>query len=176
MPEAALSGKVAIVVGSAHGIGQATAITFARAGAAVVCADVDEGGAKTTAAEIERGGGRALVRRSDVTQAADARADVEAAVRELGGLDVLMYCAATNEPTGTVVDLDETWWNTTLAVNLTGAFLASKPALPALIARAAGSIIFIASQLAPVATAGRPAYCATTGALAPPANATAVDP
>jgi NAD(P)-dependent dehydrogenase (short-subunit alcohol dehydrogenase family) len=175
MPDAAMTGKVAIVVGSANGIGRATALTFARAGAAVVCADIEEVGAKTTAAEIERAGGRALARRSDVTQAADARADVEAAVREFGGLDVLMYCAATNEPTGSVLDLDESWWNTTLGVNLTGAFLASKAALPALIARGGGSIIFIASQLGRVATPGRPAYCATKGALVQLAKAMAVD-
>jgi len=175
MPEAALKDKVALVVGSANGIGRATALTFARAGAAVVCADIEEVGAKTTAADIERAGGRALARRSDVTQAADARADVEAALREFGGLDVLMYCAATNEPTGSVLDLEETWWNITLGVNLTGAFLASKAALPALIARGGGSIIFIASQLGRVATAGRPAYCATKGALVQLAKAMAVD-
>jgi 3-oxoacyl-[acyl-carrier protein] reductase len=53
----ALDNKVAMVVGAANGIGRATARAFAAAGAAVACADVEEAGAKTTAAEIERGGG-----------------------------------------------------------------------------------------------------------------------
>jgi len=116
-----------------------------------------------------------MARHSDVTRAADARAAVEAAVAGFGGLDILTYCAATNEPTASVIDLDEAWWNTTLAVNLTGAFLASKAALPALIARGGGSVIFIASQLGRVATPGRPAYCATKGALVQLAKAMAVD-
>jgi NAD(P)-dependent dehydrogenase (short-subunit alcohol dehydrogenase family) len=175
MPDAVLKGKIALVVGSANGIGRAIALAFAGAGAAVVCADIDEAGAKTTAGEIERAGGRALARHFDVTRAADARASVEAAVTTFGGLDILMYCAATNEPTASVLDLDETWWNTTLAVNLSGAFLASKAALPALIARGGGCVMFIASQLGRVASPGRPAYCATKGALVQLAKAMAVD-
>ena len=175
MPDPSLAGKVALIVGAATGIGRAIALEFAAAGAAIVCADLDEGGARTTATTIERAGGRALARRSDVTLAADAQADVAAAVTAFGGLDALVFGAATHEPTATVLQLAEADWNRTLAVNLTGAFLASKAALPALITRGGGAIIFIASQLGRVGTQGRPAYCATKGALIQLAKVMAAD-
>ena len=92
-----------------------------------------------------------------------------------GGLDVLAFCAATTDPTASVLELDEATWNGTLAVNLTGAFLTSKAALPALIARGGGSIFFIASQLGRVGTPNRPAYCATKGALINLARAMAAE-
>jgi NAD(P)-dependent dehydrogenase (short-subunit alcohol dehydrogenase family) len=173
MPE--LDRKVALIIGAAQGIGRAIALEFAGAGARVVCADVDEAGAKATADAVAAAAGRAVARRADATRAEDCRAAVAAAVEAYGGLDVLLFGAATREPTVTVLDLGEADWNRTLAVNLTGAFLASKAALPALIARGGGSVIFIASQLGRVAGAARPAYCATKGALIQLARAMAVD-
>jgi NAD(P)-dependent dehydrogenase (short-subunit alcohol dehydrogenase family) len=175
MPDPSLTGKAALVAGSANGIGRAIAVAFGGAGASVVCADIDEAGARATAVAVEKTGARALPRRSDVTRLADARADVEAAVSAFGGLDIVTFCAATTDPTATVLELDEATWNGTLAVNLTGAFLTSKAALPALIARGGGSIIFIASQLGRVGTRNRPAYCATKGALINLARAMAAD-
>jgi len=170
-----LTGKVALVIGAAQGIGQAIALEFAGADGAVVCADVDGAGAAATAEAITRAGGRARGRRTDVTRAEDMRADVAAAVEAFGGLDVLVFGAAVREPTATVLDLGEADWNRVIAVNLGGAFLASKAALPVLIARGGGSVIFIASQLGRVAGAARPAYCATKGALIQLAKAMAVD-
>lgn len=175
MADPPLAGKIALVVGAATGIGRAIARELAGAGAAVVCADLDGAGADATAAAIEAAGGRALARRSDVTRAADAEADVAAALAAFGGLDVLVFGAATLEPTATVLELSEADWNRTLAVNLTGAFLVSRAALPALRARGGGSIIFIASQLGRVGAAGRPAYCATKGALVQLAKVMAAD-
>jgi NAD(P)-dependent dehydrogenase (short-subunit alcohol dehydrogenase family) len=67
-PAFTLEKKVAVVVGAANGIGRAIALAFAAAGAAVACADVEEPGAKATAAEIEAGGGRALPVPLDVTE------------------------------------------------------------------------------------------------------------
>ena len=175
MAHTALEGKTAIVAGAANGIGRAIAVEFAQAGARVLCADIDEAGAKATAVAAEHAGGRALARRSDVTQAVDSRADVVAAVAAFGGLDILVFCAATHEPTATVLDLAEADWDRTLSVNLTGAFLVSKAALPAMIERGGGSIIFIASQLGRVAAPARPAYCATKGALIQLAKVMAAD-
>jgi len=174
-PAHSLHGKSALVIGAAQGIGQAIAVEFARAGAAVVCADVDGERASATAAAITGAGGRALGRRTDVTRADDLRADVAAAVEAYGGLDVLMFGAAVREPTATVLELAEADWNRLMAVNLGGAFLASKAALPAMIARGGGSVIFIASQLGRVGGAARPAYCAAKGALIQLAKAMAID-
>lgn len=172
---APLDGKVALIVGAAQGIGRAIALCFAEAGARVVCADLDEAGAQATAGAVKEAGGRALARRSDVTRADDCGADVKAAVEAYGGLDVLVFGAALRDPSGTVLELPEAAWQQTLAVNLTGAFLASRAALPAMIARGGGSIVLIASQLGRVAAPGRPAYCATKGALIQLAKAMAAD-
>jgi NAD(P)-dependent dehydrogenase (short-subunit alcohol dehydrogenase family) len=176
MPEhRALQDKVALVVGAGSGICRAVALAFAGAGAHVVCADVDEAGARSTAEAVEKTGARALALRLDVTRAADAGAAVAAAERAFGGLDVLLYGAATREPSATVAAMEESDWNRTIAVNLTGAFLVSKAALPALARRGGGSVILIASQLGRVAAPERPAYCATKGALIQLAKVMAAD-
>jgi NAD(P)-dependent dehydrogenase (short-subunit alcohol dehydrogenase family) len=176
MPETrSLQDRVALVVGAASGICRAVALAFAGAGAHVVCADADEPGARATAAAVEKAGGRALAQRLDVTRAADAAAAVAAAEQAFGGLDVLLYGAATREPSATVATMEEADWNRTIAVNLTGAFLVSKAALPALARRGGGSIILIASQLGRVAAPERPAYCATKGALIQLAKVMAAD-
>jgi NAD(P)-dependent dehydrogenase (short-subunit alcohol dehydrogenase family) len=175
MTAPALAGKVALVVGGAMGIGRAIARELGGAGAAVVVADLDADGAAATAKALTEGGARALARRTDVTRAADLEGDVGAARATFGGLDVLVYAAATREPTGTVVELGEADWNRTLAVNLTGAYLASRAAIPAMVARGGGSIILIASQLGRVAGPARPAYCATKGALIQLAKVMAAD-
>jgi NAD(P)-dependent dehydrogenase (short-subunit alcohol dehydrogenase family) len=174
-PAFSLDKKITLVVGAANGIGRATALAYAAAGAAVTCADVEEPGAKTTAADIEAAGGQALPVRLDVTDGASCRAAVAATVARFGGLDVLMYGAADNDPAATVLEMDEATWDRTVRINLTGAFLMVKAALPPMIARGGGSVILIASQLARVGAAARPAYCATKGALIQLARAMALD-
>jgi NAD(P)-dependent dehydrogenase (short-subunit alcohol dehydrogenase family) len=170
-----LEKKVAIVVGAANGIGRATALAFAAAGAAVSCADVEEAGAKTTAAEIDRGGAQALPIHLDVTDGRSCRAAVAATVERFGGLDVLLYGAADSDRTATVLEMSEAAWDGVIRVNLTGAFLMVKAAIPALIARGGGSVILIASQLGRVASPGRAAYCATKGGLIQLAKVLAAD-
>ena len=174
-PAFTLDKKIAIVVGAANGIGRATALAYAAAGASVACADIEEPGAKTTAADVEAGGGRAMPVRLDVTDGASCRAAVAATVARFGGLDVLMYGAADGDQAGTVLDIDEAAWDRTIRINLTGAFLMAKAAIPAMIARGGGSVILIASQLGRVASPARPAYCATKGALIQLAKALAAD-
>jgi NAD(P)-dependent dehydrogenase (short-subunit alcohol dehydrogenase family) len=170
-----LDGKSAIVVGAANGIGRATALAFAAAGAGVACADIEAAGTKTTAADIESGGGHALAVQLDVTDGASCRAAVAATVERFGGVDVLLYGAADNDRTATVLELDEAAWDRVIRINLTGAFLMAKATIPVMITRGGGSIILIASQLGRVASPGRPAYCATKGALIQLAKVLAAD-
>jgi NAD(P)-dependent dehydrogenase (short-subunit alcohol dehydrogenase family) len=170
-----LDGKSAIVVGAANGIGRATALAFAAAGAGVACADVEAAGAKTTAADIETAGGHAMAVHLDVTDSASCRAAVAATVERFGGVDVLLYGAADNDRSATVLELDEAAWDRVIRINLTGAFLMVKATIPAMITRGGGSVILIASQLGRVASPGRPAYCATKGALIQLAKVLAAD-
>ena len=169
-PAFTLEKKTAIVVGAANGIGRATALAFAAAGARVACTDVEEPGVRTVAAEIEKAGAQALPVHLDVTDGASWRAAVAATVERFGGLDVLLYGAADSDKAATVLEMDEAAWDRVIRVNLTGAFLMVKAAIPAMIARGGGSVILIASQLGRVASPGRPAYCATKGALIQLAN------
>lgn len=174
-PAFTLAHKTAIVVGAANGIGRATALAFAAAGARVACADVEEPGAKATAAEIEQAGGQAVPVPLDVTDGGSCRAAVATTVARFGGLDVLLYGAADSDRAATVLQMDEAAWDRVIRVNLTGAFLMVKAAIPAMIARGGGSVILIASQLGRVASPGRAAYCATKGALIQLAKVLATD-
>jgi NAD(P)-dependent dehydrogenase (short-subunit alcohol dehydrogenase family) len=167
-----LEGKTAVVVGGGSGIGRASCLAFADAGASVVCTDIDEAGARATAAKA---GARALPLRLDVTDLASCRAAVSTARERFGGLDVLLYGAATRERGAKVPDVEESEWNEVLRVNLTGAFLMCKAAIPVMAARGGGSIILIASQLGRVASPERAAYCATKGALVQFAKVIALD-
>ena len=167
-----LQGKSAIVTGAGGGIGRAIAVEFARAGAAVGCVDLNPGKAEETA---RLAGGKSLAIACDVSSESETGKAVERAVRAFGGLHVLVNGAAMTDPSATVVDLDLAVWNRVFAVNVGGAFLMSRWAIPHLAAAGGGSIIHIASQLGTVGTAGRVAYCSTKGALITMAKAMAAD-
>jgi NAD(P)-dependent dehydrogenase (short-subunit alcohol dehydrogenase family) len=150
-----LDGKVALVTGAASGIGAAIVVAFEAAGARVVGMDLATGG--------------------DVTRADHCEAAVTQAVRTHGGLHVLVNNAAAPPAYGTVAEFDLDAWQRVLAVNLTGAMLMSRFAVPAIAASGGGSIIHMASQLGRVGVARNPAYCATKGALIQLAKVMAID-
>lgn len=170
-----LDGKTAIVTGAAAGIGRAIAERFSKAGAKVTCADIDHEGAAKTAGRIEHGGGSALAIGCDVSDSDDTARTVEQTVAEFGGLHVLVNCAAIWIPDGTVVEISESDWNRSFAVNLNGAFLMSKFAIPAMELAGGGSIIHIASQLGHAGKPGRTWYCTAKAALIHLARVMAID-
>jgi NAD(P)-dependent dehydrogenase (short-subunit alcohol dehydrogenase family) len=171
-----LAGKVGLVSGAAGGIGRAIANAFVEAGAAAVAAvDIDDEGARETARMVEAAGVRALARACDVAVEADTRAAVAAVRDAFGRLDILVSGAAPQDQGGTILETDPGEWQRVVAVNLTGSFLLCRAALPVMIASGGGSVILIASQLGRVGSAGRPAYCATKGALIQLAKVMAID-
>ena len=170
-----LQGKAALVSGAAGGICRAISLAFAEAGAAVACLDLDAAGAAETVRQIEAGGGRAIPIVCDVAGESEPRAAVDAAHDAFGRLDILVSGAAPHDPSGTITETSLADWQRVLDVNLTGAFLLSRAALPHMIAGGGGSIIFIASQLGRVGSAGRAAYCSTKGALIQLAKVMAID-
>jgi len=175
MTDTPLANRTVLIIGAATGIGRAIAEPFAAAGAAVICADLDSPGASATAEAIRQRGGRAEGLACDVTRATEVDSAVTGAEALFGGLDCLVYAAAAPDPSGTVLEIEPETFEQILAVNLTGAFLAARAAIPAMQRRGGGTIIFIASQLAHVASAGRPAYCASKGGLVQFARVLAVD-
>ncbi|HTT81502.1 MAG TPA: SDR family oxidoreductase [Stellaceae bacterium] len=172
---ARLTGRAALIAGAGGGICRAIALAFAREGAAVVSADIDADAAAETARLVVAAGGRALAQCCDVTSEAATKAAAEAARLAFGRLDILVSGAAPYDPSGSVLEIGLADWQRVLDINLTGAFLLSRAALPPMIAGGGGSIIFIASQLGRVGSAGRAAYCATKGALVQLAKVMAID-
>lgn len=170
-----LTGKVALVSGAGGGIGRAICLAFAGAGAAVACCDIDGSSANETARLARNTGGRVVAQPCDVSVEEETKAAAATAHQAFGRLDILVSAAAPHDPSGTILETSLADWERVLAVNLTGSFLLSRAALPYMIEAGGGSIIFIASQLARVGSAGRAAYRATKGALIQLAKVMAID-
>jgi NAD(P)-dependent dehydrogenase (short-subunit alcohol dehydrogenase family) len=175
MSDLDLTGKAALISGAGGGICRAIAVAFAQAGASVACVDVDTASGEKTAELVRAAGGKAIAYKCDVADEAEVRAAAKAAHDAFGGLDILVSGAAPHDPGGPITETPLAEWQMVVDINLTGAFLLSKAALPYMIAGGGGSIIFIASQLGRVGSAGRAAYCATKGALIQLAKVIAVD-
>jgi NAD(P)-dependent dehydrogenase (short-subunit alcohol dehydrogenase family) len=172
---AKLRGKSAIVTGAGGGIGRAIALCFAEEGASVLCADVDFEAAQLTAEAAAARGGAASAVACDVTNSAAAKQAAASAVDRFGGLHVLVNNAAFFLPDATLPELDEALFERALAVNVTGAFLMSRWAIPRIAQSGGGSIIHIASQHGHVARPGQATYCTTKGALLMLAKGMALD-
>ena len=141
-----LDGKVCVVTGAGSGLGRESALLFAREGAKVVVADVDEPGGVGTIAAIEAGGGEAIFVRTDVTEDPQVAALFDAAVERFGRLDVSFHNAGIlhpddHGPTDTAPEI----WSRVLAVNVTGVFLCCRHAIPKLLASGGGVIVNMAS-------------------------------
>src|SRR5258708_12846432 len=144
-----LKGKTAMVVGAGSigpggGNGKATAVTFAREGAQVLCVDCNAAAAEETAKIIASEGGKATAFTSDVSRAADVGAMVAAWLNTYGRIDVLDNNVGIAEMGG-VVEVSEADWDRVFAVNLKSAFLAMKHVIPVMARQGGGSIINISS-------------------------------
>src|SRR5262245_35434258 len=133
-----LGGKVAIVTGGGRGLGRVIAERLAAEGAAVTLAGTSLPHLETTAAAIAAAGGRALAIATDVAREADVAAMVAATVGSFGRLDILVNNAGIAGPTAPVAEAPLAEWERTLAINLTGAFLCARHAIPHLIAAGSG--------------------------------------
>ena len=159
-----LAEKAAIITGGASGIGRAAAILFAREGAKVAVADIDETAGAAVVREIERAGGVAMFVRTDVTVADDARHMAEAVVAAFGRVDIL-YNNAGIVRLGNVEELSEADWDLVVNVNLKGVYLCSKYVIPFMKQSGGGSIINAGSTVSFVGSPRSAPYCASKGGL-----------
>jgi NAD(P)-dependent dehydrogenase (short-subunit alcohol dehydrogenase family) len=169
-----LTGKRALITGAASGIGRATALLFAREGAAVVVVDVDEVGGQAVAQAIRDEGGRAMFVRCDVTQAEDCQRAVQRTVDEFGGLDVLFNNAGIIRR-ATVIGTTEEEWDRVMAVNVKSIFLLSKCAIPVMAQTGGGAIVNTSSGWGLVGGRNAVSYCASKGAVVNMTRAMALD-
>lgn len=140
-----LKDKVALITGSASGIGKEIALEYAKEGAKVVIADLALDAAKATAEEITKAGGQAIAVAMNVTDEAQVNKGIEDAVNTFGGLDVLISNAGI-QIISPVVDLSLDNWRKMLAIHLDGAFLTTRAAMQAMIKQGrGGSIIYMGS-------------------------------
>ncbi|MGE3874623.1 MAG: SDR family NAD(P)-dependent oxidoreductase [Parvibaculaceae bacterium] len=167
-----LADKVILITGAASGIGAAIARRCRAEGGKIVCADHNADAVKRLATEL---GADTRAVQCDVTDIEVARKAVELTRRAFGRLDGLVHNAAAPSTDGTVADLDLAQWQLEIDVSLTGAFLMSKFAVPLMSTGGGGSIVFIGSQFARVATGKSVAYCAAKAGLVHLAKAMAVD-
>jgi cyclopentanol dehydrogenase len=158
-----LAGKVALVSGGSRGLGAAVATLFAREGASLVVGDILDEEGRATTARIRDAGGHAEYVHLDVTRDADWRAAVELAETAFGHLDILVNNAAIPLRRA-LEDTTEEEWDQVMAVNVKGAFLGTRAAVPALRRTGAGSIVNVSSVSGIVASTGA-AYGTSKGAV-----------
>ena len=167
-----LDDRVALITGGAGAIGSATAKRFLRDGARVAVADHDVVALERSAAELASD--RVHHQQVDVTDDDSVAELIGAVVARFGRIDILFCCAGFLR-SGTVAETTVEDWHRTIAVNLTGPFLASRHVVPVMLANGGGSIVHMASTSGVVAEPGIAAYCASKGGVVMLARQMAVD-
>jgi NAD(P)-dependent dehydrogenase (short-subunit alcohol dehydrogenase family) len=157
-----LTGKVALVTGGASGIGRATALAFAREGAKLVIADINEEGGQQTVHMITENGGEAIFVQVDVPNATAVEAMINKTMETYGRLD----CAHNNAGIaggGRVLTAEyaEETWHQVIAVNLTGVWLCMKYEIPQMLSQGSGAIVNTASVAGLIGGRGLAAYVAS---------------
>lgn len=150
--------KVALVTGSASGIGRTTAQYYAREGARVVVSDVDVEGGNETVDMIKTDDGEAVFIKADVSSPEDCEKLVRSAVEEFGRLDIACNNAGIAGEQNPTADYSIEGWQRMISINLSGVFYCMKYEIPALLEAGGGAIVNVASILGEVAFAGAPAY------------------
>jgi NAD(P)-dependent dehydrogenase (short-subunit alcohol dehydrogenase family) len=167
-------GKVAVVTGAGLGIGQAAAASFARQGASVAVVDRNPESGASTVQALQKEGLRGLFVQADVSNEADVKNMVEQVAAHWGRLDILVNNAGIyiqGDVTQTTLD----GWDQIMAVNLTGAFLCTRYAVPLMVKNGGGVIVNVASEAGLVGIKGQVAYNVSKAGMIALTKSCAVD-
>jgi NAD(P)-dependent dehydrogenase (short-subunit alcohol dehydrogenase family) len=156
-----LEGKIALVTGASSGLGKATALKFAREGAAVVVAARREAETEATAQMIRDGGGRAIAVPTDVSSPGQVEAMVATAISSYGRLDLAFNNAGVFSPERPIHEASEEQWDSLIDINLKGTWLCMKYELPHMLAQGSGSIVNMASSAGLTGWSDGPLYSAS---------------
>jgi NAD(P)-dependent dehydrogenase (short-subunit alcohol dehydrogenase family) len=169
-----LNQQVALITGGTSGIGEATALLFAREGARLAITGRNQKRGHAVIETILKSGGQAIFLRTDVRRAAECERAVRETVRAFGRLDILFNNAGVFYPHDTL-ECSEEEWDEQIDINLKGTFLMSKSALPEMIAQGRGVIINNSSGWGIVGGDRAVAYCASKGGVVLMTKAMAID-
>jgi NAD(P)-dependent dehydrogenase (short-subunit alcohol dehydrogenase family) len=168
-------GKVALVTGAGSGIGRASALAFAREGARVAVADIDEAHAHETVAQIEATGGKAFAATVDVSQAGQVQAFIERVVQTYGRLDCAHNNAGILGPRKLTADFDEADWDRIMSINLKGIWHCLRFEIPQMLSLGGGAIVNTSSSAGLAGMRGFPAYTAAKHGVAGLTKTAALD-
>jgi NAD(P)-dependent dehydrogenase (short-subunit alcohol dehydrogenase family) len=160
-----LMDQVAIITGSARGIGRETALSLAREGASIDVADINEAGAQDAAAEIEGLGQRAIAVHTDVAHHGQVQEMVQRAIDTFGRIDILVNNAGNASLTPLLETTPEEW-DRTIKIHLYGTFYCTQAVARHMVTQGRGRVVNISSVSGLVGSAGRTAYGAAKGAIA----------
>jgi NAD(P)-dependent dehydrogenase (short-subunit alcohol dehydrogenase family) len=163
-----LAGKVAFITGAGMGMGREAAVLFARHGAKVGVADINEAAAEETVALVRKGGGEAVAAVGDVAIEADVERMIAETVSRFGALHVLYNNAGVlwKDRDRSVLETDDRQWDRVMAINLKSVFWVTKHGIPHLRSAGGGSIVNVGSVSALVGfTRAQDAYTSAKGAL-----------
>lgn len=155
-----LKGKVALITGAASGIGESTALLFAKEGAKLVLTDIDKEKGKALMNKIYNGGGDAVFVKADTSVPGDCEISVEKAMDEFGRLDVAVNNAGIGGAQAPVGEYEIEDWQQVININLSGVFYGMRYQIPAMLRSGGGSVINVASILGSVGYAHSCAYAA----------------
>ena len=168
------AGKVALITGGSSGIGRATSLLFAQHGAKVVIGDNNPAGVETVET-IKREQGDAIFVQTDVRDEGDVKNLIATAVKTYGGLHCAFNNAGVSQPTVTLVEMDESTFDNTLAVDLKGVFLCMKHEIAHMLHSGGGAIVNSASIAGLIAEPGISAYIAAKHGVIGLSKAAAVE-
>lgn len=163
---AGLDAKSIIVTGAGSGIGRASALAFANAGARVVVAELNEESAKRTVAAIEDQGGQAVATVGDLSDPAVVERVVTAALDAFGTIDVLINNAGIMDRMSAAHETEDAEWERVIRINLTAPFLLTRAVLPHMLKAGRGAIVNTASEASLRGSAAGAAYTASKHGIA----------